>query len=396
MGVIFARAMADQWSDAADAKYKELRGRIFKAASTMGSGDSASPSRSLAVVPPLSLSSVSAEEQGTVTAYKGKALPSSKAPSQMAFVTDSPRRLGQLSSRIQGLENDWMKESQSRSNAFDRHLRVFEDTISRPHVVKEERMKAVVKDVDHLRQRLDKDLKEYMNEFDVRTTNTLEQLKESVSLDLALEKQYLKDLEAKVDKQIASNVVVLRDAIRSFAPPQDFKKVQDLITYANDMLAQERQNREEAVLVTDEKVMEQVHRLHELIEVEQYARQDLATQLEAIDMHEMFLQFQLDVERERRVFEEGLEATKRKVLAEVQITLGKIEGEATARKEQHVELGIAIDSEIGRFVELLESFKRAGAVSESAFIKILEDVTYAIQRKVMVRKTGLRGPVNKR
>merc|ERR1711939_156950 len=348
-------------------------------------------------VPPLSLSTVAADAPEAASGQlKGKALPSAKAPSQMAFVTDSPRRLGQLSARIQGLENDWMKESQSRSNAFDRHLRVFEDTISRPHVVKEERMKAVIKDVDHLRQRLDKDLKEYMNEFDVRTSNTLEQLKESVSLDLALEKQYLKDLEAKVDKQIASNVVVLRDAIRSFAPPQDFKKVQDLITYANDMLAQERQNREEAVAVTDEKVMEQVHRLHELIESEQMARQDLATQLEAIDMHEMFLQFQLDIERERRIFEERLEATKRKVLAEVQITLGKIEGETTARKEQHVELGIAIDSEVGRFMELLDSFKRAGAVSESAFIKILEDVTYAIQRKVMVRKTSLRGPVNKR
>merc|ERR1712028_86107 len=215
--------MADHWSNAADAKYKELRGRIFKAASTM-STDSSSPSHSLAVVPPLSLSSVSAEEQGTITAFKGKALPSAKAPSSMAFVTDSPRRLGQLSARIHGLENDWMKESQSRSNSFDRHLRVFEDTISRPHVVKEERMKAVVKDVEHLRQRVDKDLKEYMNEFDGRTTQTMSQLKESVSLDLALEKQYLRDLEAKVDKQIASNVVVLRDAIRSFAPSTGFQE----------------------------------------------------------------------------------------------------------------------------------------------------------------------------
>merc|ERR1711981_582214 len=260
-----------------------------------------------ASVPPLSLATAPESSEAAQGQFKGRALPSAKAPSAMAFVTDSPRRLGQLSSRIQGLENDWMKESQSRSNAFDRHLRVFEDTISRPHVVKEERMKAVVKDVDHLRQRVDKDLKEYMNEFDVRSTCTLEQLKESVSLDLALEKQYLKDLEAKVDKQIASNVVVLRDAIRSFAPPQDFKKVQDLISYANDMLAQERQNREEAVSVTDEKVMEQVNRLHELVTAEQYARQDLATQLEAIDMHEMFLQFQL---------------------------------------------GIAIDSEVGKFMEL--------------------------------------------
>merc|ERR1719337_110124 len=257
-------------------------------------------------------------------------------------------------------------------------------------------MKSIVKDVDHLRDRLDQDLKAYMNEFDTRTSTTLEQLKESVSLDLALEKQYLKELEGKVDKQIASNVVVLRDAIRSFAPPQDFKKVQDLINYANDMLAQERQNREEAVTVTEEKVMEQVNRLHELVGAEQLARQDLSVQLEAIDMHEMFLQFQLDIERERRIFEERLEATKRKVLAEVQITMGKIEGESTSRKEQHVELGIAIDSEMGKFGELLDSFKRAGAVSESAFIKILEDVTYAIQRKVMVRKTGLRGPVNKR
>jgi len=387
--------MADQWGDAADAKYKELRGRIFKAATSMGTEPSGAGAM-VPAVPPLSLSSVSDPAGASASQFMGKTLPSAKAPSSMAFVTDSPRRLGQLSSRIQGLENDWMKESQSRSNAFDRHLRVFEDTISRPHVVKEERMKAIVKDVDHLRQRLDKDLKEYMNEFDVRTTTTLEQLKESVSLDLALEKQYLKELEGKVDKQIASNVVVLRDAIRSFAPPQDFKKVQDLITYANDMLAQERQNREEAVCVTEEKVMEQVHRLHELIEAEQLARQDLGTQLEAIDMHEMFLEFQLDIERERRVFEERLEATKRKVLAEVQITLGKIEGETVARKEQHVELGIAIDSEVGKFMELLDSFKRAGAVSESAFIKILEDVTYAIQRKVMVRKTGLRGPVNKR
>jgi len=360
------------------------------------STDSSSPSHSLAVVPPLSLSSVSAEEQGTITAYKGKALPSAKAPSSMAFVTDSPRRLGQLSARIHGLENDWMKESQSRSNSFDRHLRVFEDTISRPHVVKEERMKAVVKDVEHLRCRVDKDLKEYMNEFDGRTTRTMSQLKESVSLDLALEKQYLRDLEAKVDKQIASNVVVLRDAIRSFAPPQDFKKVQDLITYANDMLAQERKNREEAVAATDEKVMEQMYRLQELIDAERCAREDLGVQLEAIDMHEMFLQFQIEIERERRVFEERLEATKRKVLAEMQITLGKIEGECTSRKEQHVELGIAIDSECSKFGELLEGFKRAGCVSESAFIKILEDVTYAIQRKVMVRKTGLRGPVNRR
>ena len=49
--------MADQWSSAADAKHKELRGRIFKAASVMGT-DSASPSSSLAVVPPLSLFSV--------------------------------------------------------------------------------------------------------------------------------------------------------------------------------------------------------------------------------------------------------------------------------------------------------------------------------------------------
>merc|ERR1719424_1401213 len=351
--------MADQWSSAADAKYKELRGRIFKAASVMGT-ESASPSSSLAVVPPLSLSSVSAEEQGTITAFKGKSLPSVKAPSQMAFVIDSPRRLGQLSARIHGLENDWMKESQSRSNSFD------------------------------------KDLKEYMNEFDGRTTQTMSQLKESVSLDLALEKQYLRDLEAKVDKQIASNVVVLRDAIRSFAPPQDFKKVQDLITYANDMLAQERKNREEAVAATDEKVMEQMYRLQELIDAERAAREDLGVQLEAIDMHEMFLQFQIEIERERRVFEERLEATKRKVLAEMQITLGKIEGECTSRKEQHVELGIAIDSEASKFGELLEGFKRAGAVSESAFIKILEDVTYAIQRKVMVRKTGLRGPVNRR
>jgi hypothetical protein len=387
----------NEWGNAADAKYKELRGRIFKAASSIGGDGPQGGQMVPAAVPPLSLSSVGPPETEALPGqFKGKALPSAKAPTPMAFVTDSPRRLGQLSSRIQGLENDWMKESQSRSNAFDRHLRVFEDTISRPHVVKEERMKAVVKDVDHLRQRVDKDLKEYMNEFDARTTGTLEQLKESVSLDLALEKQYLRDLEAKVDKQIASNVVVLRDAIRSFAPPQDFKKVQDLITYANDMLAQERQNREEATSVTDEKVMEQVHRLHELVEAEQLARQDLAVQLEAIDMHEMFLQFQLDIERERRIFEERLEATKRKVLAEVQITMGKIEGESTSRKEQHVELGIAIDSEVGKFVELLESFKRAGAVSESAFLKILEDVTYAIQRKVMVRKTGLRGPVNKR
>merc|ERR1711939_515928 len=396
MGTSSADMADTQWSEQADAKYKELRGRIFKAATWMGTEPSATGAM-VPAVPPLSLSSVAEPTaDGSDSQFKGKTLPSAKAPSPMAFVTDSPRRLGQLSARIQGLENDWMKESQSRSNAFDRHLRVFEDTISRPHVVKEERMKAVVKDVDHLRQRLDKDLKEYMNEFDVRTTNTLEQLKESVSLDLALEKQYLKELEAKVDKQIASNVVVLRDAIRSFAPPQDFKKVEDLITYANDMLAQERKNREEAVMVTEEKVMEQVHRLHELLEAERSAGQDLATQLEAIDMHEMFLQFQLDIERERRVFEERLEATKRKVLAEVQITLGKIEGETTARKEQHVELGIAIDSEVGKFMELLESFRRAGAVSESAFIKILEDVTYAIQRKVMVRKTGLRGPVNKR
>merc|ERR1711981_1036896 len=214
------------------------------------------------------------------------------------------------------------------------------------------------------------------NEFDGRTTNSMSQLKESVSLDLALEKQYLRDLEAKVDKQIASNVVVLRDAIRSFAPPQDFKKVQDLITYANDMLAQERKNREEAIAATDEKVMEQMYRLQELSEAERSAREDLGVQLEAIEMHEMFLQFQIEIERERRVFEERLEATK--------------------RKEQHVELGIAIDSECSKFGELLEGFKRAGAVSESAFIKILEDVTYAIQRKVMVRKTGLRGPVNKR
>merc|ERR1712159_434060 len=222
------------------------------------------------------------------------------------------------------------------------------------------------------------DLKEYMNEFDGRTTNSMSQLKESVSLDLALEKQYLRDLEAKVDKQIASNVVVLRDAIRSFAPAQDFK------------------NREEAIAATDEKVMEQMCRLQELIEAERSAREDLGVQLEAIEMHEMFLQFQIEIERERRVFEERLEATKRKVLAEMQITLGKIEGECTSRKEQHVELGIAIDSEVGKFMELLDSFRRAGAVSESAFIKILEDVTYAIQRKVMVRKTGLRGPVNKR
>jgi hypothetical protein len=186
--------MAEQWSDAADAKYKELRGRIFKAATSMGTEPGAA-GQMVAVptaVPPLSLSSVAEAEGGSNDQFKGKTLPSAKAPSPMAFVTDSPRRLGQLSARIQGLENDWMKESQSRTNAFDRHLRVFEDTISRPHVVKEERMKAVVKDVDHLRQRLDKDLKEYMNEFDVRTTNTLEQLKESVSLDLALEKQYLK------------------------------------------------------------------------------------------------------------------------------------------------------------------------------------------------------------
>ena len=49
-----------------------------------------------------------------------------------------------------------------------------------------------LQDVDHLRDRLDQDLKAYMNEFDTRTTSTLEQLKESVSLDLALEKQYLK------------------------------------------------------------------------------------------------------------------------------------------------------------------------------------------------------------
>ena len=43
--------------------------------------------------------------------------------------------------------------------------------------------------------------------------------------------------------------------------------------------------------VTDEKVMEQVHRLHELTGGEQMARQDLAVQFEPIDMHEMFLQF---------------------------------------------------------------------------------------------------------
>merc|ERR1711988_1749659 len=193
-----ANIMADQWSDAADAKYKELRGRIFKAASSMSGADGGGAMVPAPAVPPLSLSTVAADAPEAASGqFKGKALPSAKAPSPMAFVTDSPRRLGQLSSRIQGLENDWMKESQSRSNAFDRHLRVFEDTISRPHVVKEERMKAVIKDVDHLRRRLDKDLKEYMNEFDVRTSNTLEQLKESVSLDLALEKQYLKDLEAK-------------------------------------------------------------------------------------------------------------------------------------------------------------------------------------------------------
>ena len=56
-----------------------------------------------------------------------------------------------------------------------------------------------LQDVDHLRDRLDQDLKAYMNEFDTRTTSTLEQLKESVSLDLALEKQYLKEQAWRID-----------------------------------------------------------------------------------------------------------------------------------------------------------------------------------------------------
>ena len=50
-----------------------------------------------------------------------------------------------------------------------------------------------------------------------------------------------------------------------------------------------RPHREEAVAATDEKVMEQMYRLQELIDAERSAREDLGVQLEAIDMHEMFL-----------------------------------------------------------------------------------------------------------
>ena len=92
---------------------QELRGRIFKAASSMGP-ESYETGQMVASVPPLSLSSMEYPEGGSDSQFKGRTLPSAKAPSPMAFVTDSPRRLGQLSGRIQGLENDWMKESQSR------------------------------------------------------------------------------------------------------------------------------------------------------------------------------------------------------------------------------------------------------------------------------------------
>jgi hypothetical protein len=80
--------------------------------------DSVDAGQMVPSVPPLSLSSVDAPMGGDNSQFKGRTLPSAKAPSAMAFVTDSPRRLGQLSGRIQGLENDWMKESQSRCPAF--------------------------------------------------------------------------------------------------------------------------------------------------------------------------------------------------------------------------------------------------------------------------------------
>merc|ERR1711865_881992 len=110
-------------------------------------------------------------------------------------------RIGQLSGKLQSLQDELEHEKQARSDAVELKLKVLDDKLLRAQISEEEKLKPLNEQISRLHEELaaERLSREVMDE---RQTKEIKAVESSISLDLTAEKRQRKDLEAKIMKQV--------------------------------------------------------------------------------------------------------------------------------------------------------------------------------------------------
>merc|ERR1712205_292722 len=141
-------------------------------------------------------------------------------------------RIGQLSGKLQSLQDELEHEKQARSDAVELKLKVLDDKLLRAQISEEELAA----------ERLSREV------MDERKTKEIKAVESSTSLDLTAEKRARKDLDAKIMKQVDETAFALRldlareKKLREEAEERHEKEVADEIIRIADSVDQERKN----------------------------------------------------------------------------------------------------------------------------------------------------------
>merc|ERR1719199_848100 len=118
-------------------------------------------------------------------------------------------RIGQLSGKLQSLQDELEHEKQARSDAVELKLKVLDDKLLRAQISEEEKLKPLNEQISRLHEELaaERLSREVMDE---RKTKEIKTVESTISLDLTQEKRSREDLEAKIMKQVDETAFALR------------------------------------------------------------------------------------------------------------------------------------------------------------------------------------------
>merc|ERR1712100_275919 len=113
-------------------------------------------------------------------------------------------RIGHLSEKLVGLQDELEHEKQARSDAVELKLKVLRAQIS-----EEEKLKPLNEQISRLHEELAAE-RLSRGVMDERKTKEIKAVESGISLDLTAEKRARKDLEAQIMKQVDETALALR------------------------------------------------------------------------------------------------------------------------------------------------------------------------------------------
>merc|ERR1719198_2485751 len=106
-------------------------------------------------------------------------------------------RIGQLSGKLQSLQDELDQEKQARNDAVELKLKVLDDKLLRAQISEEDKLKPLHEQITKLQEELaaERLSREVMDE---RRSKDIKSVEQACQLDLTVEKRGRKDLESKI------------------------------------------------------------------------------------------------------------------------------------------------------------------------------------------------------